>query len=249
VGIPLPPSMPLAGIPSAALGSELLGFGLAISLSPPHIAMLLLVLLGPRPLRRGGWFVTVWLITSLLEMALLLSLGHGLMLSMERGSSHRTGLDLLAAGGLLALGLNQLLLRQVEGEPPAWSRRLDRFCALPLPALLAVSTGLQIASPDDLFLYARASSTLLACQLDRLQELALGLAFSLSTAVLLVLPLLTLLLLGRERMLPQLQGAKRWLIANGDRLVGCLSLLLAGYLGWQGLGGLGGVPGAGSVGW
>jgi hypothetical protein len=236
VGIPLPPG----SLPAAALISELLGFGLAIGLSPPHIALLLLVLLGPQPLRRGSWFVAAWLITSLLEVLLLVSLGHGLLLSMEKGSSHRTGLDLLAAGGLLALGLNELLVRQVEGEPPAWSQRLDRFGAMPLPGLLAVSIGLQVASPDDLFLYARAAGSLLASGFDRLQELALGLAFSLSTTALLVLPLLTLLLLGRERVLPRLEGGKRWLFANGDRLVGGLSLLLACYLGWQGIEGLGG---------
>lgn len=234
--LPAPP----AWQPTGTVAAELLGFGLAIALSPPHIALLLLVLLGPQPLRRGSWFVAAWLTTSLLEVLLLLSLGHGLLLSMEKGSSHRTGLDLLAAGGLLALGLNELMRTKVEGEAPAWGQRLDRCGTLPLPALLAVSIGLQLASPDDLFLYARAAGSLLAPGFARLEELALGLAFSLSTASLLVLPLIGLVLLGRERVMPRLEGGKRWLLTNGDPLVGCLSLLLAGYLGWQGIEGLAG---------
>jgi len=39
-----------------------------------------------------------------LAVTLMLTVGHGLLLTMDRGSSHRTGLDLLAAGSLLGLG-------------------------------------------------------------------------------------------------------------------------------------------------
>ena len=107
-----------------SLGSELLGFALAIGFSPLHIGLLLLLLLGPDPLRRGGWLVAAWLITSALVLVLLLGVGHGFLLTMERGSSHRTGLDLLGGGALVAVGLNELLKRQEEGEVPGWTRRL-----------------------------------------------------------------------------------------------------------------------------
>ena len=46
-----------------SLLGELAAFGLAIGFSPLHIGLLLLVLLGPNPLRRGGLFVAAWLIT------------------------------------------------------------------------------------------------------------------------------------------------------------------------------------------
>ena len=102
---------------------EILGLGLAIALSPLHIALLLLLLLGPQPTRRGGWLVAIWMVTSALEVTLLLTVGHNLLLSMEKGTSHRTGLDLLGAGAMLALGLNALLVRRVRTEPTAWSQR------------------------------------------------------------------------------------------------------------------------------
>jgi len=226
-----------------SLGAELAGFGLAIGFSPLHIALLLLLLLGPDPLRRGGWFVAAWMLTSALELALMLSLGHGLVLPMEKGSQHRTGLDLLAAGALLALGLRELLSAGEEGESPAWSRRLAGFGALPLLPLLGLSSLVQVVSPDDLFLYAKASGNLLAAGLDRSREWLVGGFFTLSTTLLLLVPLLALALLalallGRERVIPSLEGGKSWLLRNADPLVALVSLILAVYLGWQGIEGL-----------
>ncbi len=221
-----------------ALWSELVGFALAISLSPVHIALLLLLLLGPKPLQRGGWLVGLWLITSMLALALLLTLGHGLVLSMEKGTDHRTGLDLLAAGVLLGLGFNALLQPAEEGAVPGWSRRLDDFAAQPLASLLLISTALQLAVPDDLFLYAKASATLLAAAPDRSQEVVAVLVFGFSCTLLLMVPLLAWLLLGQERVLPLLRGGQQWLYRRGDLLVGLLSITLAVYLGWQGIEGL-----------
>jgi hypothetical protein len=217
---------------------ELSAFGLAIGLSPIHLALVLLLLLGPAPLRRAGLVVATWLATAALTVQLLLTLGHGLLLSMEKGSTHRTGLDLLAAGALLALGLRELLNREEESGPPGWTDRLERFCSMPFPLLLAISTGLQVATPDDLFLYARTAGSLLEAQLGPGQELLATALFSLTSGLLLLLPLLALLLLGQERVLPVLQRGKTWLYARGDLLVGLVSLGLALYLGWQGLEGL-----------
>jgi hypothetical protein len=224
---------------TAVLGGELVGFGLAVAFSPVHIALLLLLLLGPQPLRRGSWFVATWLMASMLMLVALLVLGHGLLLTMEKGSSHRTGLDLLGAGALLALGLRELLEERAEGaEPPGWSRQLDRFVAMPLPPLLAASVLLQLVSPDDLFLYAKAGGSLLAAGLGRGQELLAGGIFCLSTGLFLILPLGALLLLGQERVLPALRASRDWLLARGDLLVGLVSLALAAVLGWQGIEGL-----------
>ena len=151
---------------------------------------------------------------------------------------HHGAIDLLAAGGLLALGLNELLHRPPEATPPDWTQRLDGFCRLSLPPLLALSTLFEVATPDDLFLYTKASGNLLASGLDRPHEVLAGLVFSLSTSVLLLLPLLGVVLLGQERALPLLQRIKDWIYRRGDWIVGVLSLLLAGYFGWQGIGGL-----------
>jgi hypothetical protein len=210
--------MPDPGAASQGLGpllGELAAFGLAIGLSPLHIGLLLLLLLGPRPLQRGGWFVACWLITAALAVTLLLTVGHGLLLSMDKGSSHRTGLDLLAAGALLGLGMKELLSKaDGDAAPPGWTRKLDQFCAMPLPPLLAISAALEVARPDALFLFAKTAGSLL------------------------LIPLLTPVLAGPERVLTLLERCKQWLFSKGDLLVGLVSVSLAVYLGWQGIEGL-----------
>ncbi len=218
--------------------AELSAFGLAVGFSPLHIALLLLLLLGPHPLRRGGWFVAGWLLTTAGAVALLLTVGHGLVLTMAKGSGHRTGLDLLAAGALLGLGLKELLTREEEGTPPGWTDKLEHFCAMPLPLLLGVSAAIELASPDDLFLLAKTAGSLLEAGLGRGAEVLATAVFSLVSGLLLLVPLLALLLLGSERVQPLLRGGKQWLFARGDLLVGLVSIGLAAYLGWQGIEGL-----------
>jgi hypothetical protein len=219
--------------------AELGAFALAIGFSPLHIVLLLLLLLGPDPLRRGGLLVLAWIITAGVALTLLLTVGHGLLLSMDKGSSHRTGLDLLAAGALLALGLRELLAsREDVGSMPAWASRLDQFCAMALPPLLGLSALLEVGSPDDLFLFAKTAASLLAAHLSSLQELLFTVLFSVASAALLLLPLLLFMLLGQERAQPLLQRGKQWLLQRGDVLVGVMGLALAVYLGWQGIEGL-----------
>ena len=222
---------------NGTLWAELVAYGSGIALSPLHIGLLLLLLLGPHPLRRGGLLVLSWMLTVALLVVLLLTVGHGLLLSMDKGSSHRTGLDLLAAGALLALGIKELLNGGEEGTPPGWTRQLDRFCAMPLPLLLGISCGLELISPDDLFLFAKAASALLASGLSRLQEGLFTAVFTLAASLALLLPLLAVLV-GREQVVPLLERSKQLLFAKGDLLVGGLSLVLAGYMGWQGVEGL-----------
>ena len=98
--------------------------------------------------------------------------------------------------------------------------------------------GLQVATPDDVFLYAKATAALLSSHLDGFHELVGGVVFSLSTSLILLLPLLALVVFGQERARPPMERLKQWLVVNGDSLVGAVSLLLAGYLGWQGIEGL-----------
>jgi len=206
-----------------ALLGELAAFGLAIGFSPLHIGLLLL--LGPRPLQRGGWFVAGWLITAVLVVSLLTTAGHGLFLGMDKGSSHRTGLDLVAAGVLLGLGMKELLNKgDGSAEPPGWTSKLDQFCAMPLPLLLAISAALEVVRPDALFLFTKTAGSLLAAGLGTGTELLATGVFSLVSASLLLMPLL--------------ERGKQWLFAKGDLLVGLVSVALAFYLGWQGIEGL-----------
>jgi hypothetical protein len=95
-----------------------------------------------------------------------------------------------------------------------------------------------VASPDDLFLFAKTAGSLLAAGLSRTQEVLATAVFSLMSGLLLLLPVLALGLLGQERVLPGLRRGKDWLYARGDLLVGLVSIALAVYLSWQGVEGL-----------
>jgi hypothetical protein len=218
---------------------ELLGYALAIGFSPLHLALLLLLLLGPRPLWRGGALVLTWLLMNALVIGLLLGVGHGVLHTMEQGTSHRTGLDLLAAGAFFALGCKALGSGPVAGEGQAeWSRQLDRLLALPLPLLLLLSAGLQGAGPDDLFLDAKAAGALLQPGWDRLQDAALTLGFSGMTSLLLLITLLACAVAGQERLRPLLSRLKGGLDRYGQGLVGGICIALALLAGWQGVEGL-----------
>ena len=61
--------------------------------------------------------------------------------------------------------------------------------------------------------------------------------FTLAASLALLLPFAAVLV-GRTQVLPLLERGKQLLFARGDLLVGGLSLVLAGYLGWQGIEGL-----------
>ena len=217
--------------------TELLAYGLGVALSPIHIVLLLL-LLGGSPLRRGGLFVGGWLLTSALVVIGLLTLGHGLLLDMTHGSDHRTGLDLIGGGALIALGGRELIRGVLDdGEAPTWSGAVDRFAAMPLPLLLLISSVTEVVSPDDLLLFAKSAAVILAAQLPLREEIACSFGFSAVASALLLIPYLAVLI-GRQRVLPLLQRGKIALLRRGELVVGSLSFGLVAYLGWQGISGL-----------
>lgn len=217
----------------------MLGYAIAIGFSPLHLALLLLLLLGPRPLWRGGFLVVSWLLMTALVIGLLLGVGHSFMVSMEKGTSHRTGLDLLAAGAFVALGLKALASRpSPSAGEPEWSHQLNRLLALPLPLLLLISAGLQVAGPDDLFLFAKAAGALFKPNWTWVEDALWTLGFSGMTSLLLLVPLVACALAGQERLRPALAGMKEWLDRHGQRLVGGICIALALLVGWQGIEGL-----------
>jgi hypothetical protein len=218
---------------------ELMGYALAIGFSPLHLALLLLLLLGPHPLRRGGFLVLSWVLMSALVIGLLIGVGHGLVLTMEKGTSHRTGLDLLAAGAFLALGVRTLRPPAAGADgAPEWSQQLDRLLQMPLPLLLLISAALQVASPDDVFLYAKAAGALFQPSWHALQDVIWSLAYGVLTSLLLLVPLVACGLVGQKRLEPALARMKGVIDRFGQPLVGTICLVLALVVGWQGLEGL-----------
>ena len=212
--------------------TELLTYGLGVALSPIHIVLLLLLLLGGSPLRRVGLFVGGWLLTSALAVIGLLTL------DMTHGSDHRTGLDLIGGGALIALGGRELIRGLLDdGAAPAWSGAVDRFAAMPLPLLLLISSVTEVISPDDLLLFAKSAAVILAAQLPLQEEIACSIGFSTAATALLLVPFLAVLI-GRERVLPLLQRGQTALLRRGELVVGSLSFGLGSYLGWQGISGL-----------
>ena len=220
------------------LWAELLAYGTGIGLSPIHIAVLLLLLLGPQPLRRGGWFVAGWVVTTMATSALLVTVGHSLVLDMTQGSNHRTGLDLLAGGALIAVGSRELLRSFTDGDtPPAWTASVDRFVNMPLPLLLLLGAVAEVASPDDLVLFAKSAGVVLAAQLPTWQELIGLLAFTIGASLLMLTPLIAVAI-GREKVVPVLERGKEVLFARGELVLAAVSIGIGGYLGWQGISGL-----------
>ena len=222
----------------ASLWSDLTAFGIGMAISPLHIAVLLLLLLGPSPLRRGGLFLGAWVLTTLLTLVALLTLGHGLVLDMTHGSHPRTGLDLIGGGALLTLGGRECLNAITKSDgPPGWTRTVDRLTAMPMPLLIALSVLVQVITPDDLLLFAKGAAVILAAQLPLREEIACSLGFSTASSVLLLIPFLAVLI-GRERVLPLLRRGKTALLSRGELVVGSLSFGIGAYLGWQGISGL-----------
>ena len=86
--------------------SELTACGFAVALSPLDIALVLLLLLGSTPLLKSSLFSGAWFITNSIAIALLVTVGKGLTLSMEKGGIHQVGIVLRWL--LLALGMREL---------------------------------------------------------------------------------------------------------------------------------------------
>jgi len=220
--------------------TELTACGIAVALSPLDIALVLLLLLGSAPLLRSGLFSLAWFLTNSVAIGLLVTVGRSLTLSMEKGGVHQVGIDLFAAGALLALGIRELDPKPegYEDLSEGWIHKLEKVGQLPLLLLMLMAPLTELLSPDNLFLLAKGAAIVQSGPHNQNTEIGLIIYFSLVSSVMLLLPIL-LLLVGRKQVEPLLQKGKQLIEKRSSLILGSLSLALAGYLGWQGWLGLG----------
>jgi len=227
-------------MPLARTLTELAAIGFAVALSPLDIALVLLLLLGTAPRLRSTLFTLAWFLSVATALGLLVTVGRSLTLSMEQGGVHQVGLDLFAAGALLALGIRELDPKPegYEDLQEGWIHKLERVGQLPLPVLLLLAPATLLLSPDNLFLLAKGASLVQGGHHDLATEVLLILFLSLLASLTLLAPIV-LVIIGRQQVQPLLEQGKQLLEDRSSLILGGLSLALAAYLGWQGWTGLG----------
>jgi hypothetical protein len=141
-------------------------------------------------------------------------------------------IDALAAGALVTVAGWALITG--HGDPSRREGGFQRLLELPLPALLALSCGWQLLSPEDGLLYAKALNQLRHGEMEGTERFAAIALLWLVSSSLMVLPLVLLVTLGPIKVGRLLEPLKRGLENHGKSIVAILSLSLAGYLGWQG---------------
>ena len=217
--------------------TQTIAFGLGISFSPINIALVALLLLGARPLRRCCTFLAGWVLANGGALGVVVAVGGRLSWAMHMGSRGQILIDLIGAGALLGLGLFQLTPAVAIGEENWAMQLMGKLPELGGVPLLALGAGCALVSPENLVFYVKEGGMLLTNHTSLRGDLEVGAVFVAITTSLLLLPPLLWLLSG-ERLRGPLTALNDWLVHRAEWLVGVFALLLGIYLGWQGLEGL-----------
>jgi hypothetical protein len=124
-------------------------FGIGIAFSPLHIGVVTLLLLGRAPLRRSFAYVLGWTLANVLAVAALMLLGSHFNMSLEHGEKEQVLIDLLGAGGLLALGLYQLTPQATIGEEGMALRLMGRLPDFSDGLLVAIGAAGALLTPEN----------------------------------------------------------------------------------------------------
>jgi len=176
----------------------------AFSLSPIHIGLLFLLLARCQPVRRGGLFVLGWMVTIALMVGLLLTVGHGFLLSMEQGTSHRTGLDLprVPVPCWPSGCANCCRASRVSRSRRPGPNSSIRLSSLPFAAADRRQCGPRSDQPRRcLFWWPSAAAALLAAGLAWRQEWILAALFTVAASLLLLLGPYLAVVLNRQGIL------------------------------------------------
>ena len=212
-------------------------FGIGIAFSPLHIGVVTLLLLGRAPLRRSFAYVLGWTLANLVAVALLLLLGQRLDLSPAHGEREQVLIDLIGAGGLLALGLYQLTPQALIGEEGMALRLMNRLPELDTLVLVGIGAAGALLTPENLVFYLKEASLLLINHPGLSADLEVGGLFGLTASSLLLLPPLAWIG-SRGGIRVAIERLEDWLQHRAEPLVGVLALLFAAYLFYEGIHGL-----------
>jgi hypothetical protein len=180
----------------------------------------------------ASWLAIAALTIGLVAMVVEGSLGQLWILPPAATELMSPLIDALAAGALVTVAGWALITG--HGDPSRREGGFQRLLELPLPALLALSCGWQLLSPEDGLLYAKALNQLRQGEMEGTERFAAIALLWLVSSSLMVLPLVLLVTLGPIKVGRLLEPLKRGLENHGKSIVAILSLSLAGYLGWQG---------------
>jgi hypothetical protein len=212
-------------------------FGMGIAFSPLHIGVVTLLLLGRAPLLRSFAYVLGWTLANLLAVAVLMLLGQHFSLSLSHGEREQVLIDLLGAGGLLALGLYQLTPQALIGEEGMALRLMNRLPQLDTLVLVAIGAAGALLTPENLVFYLKEASLLLINHPGLTADLEVGGLFGLTASSLLLLPPLAWIL-SAGSIRGAIASLEEWLQHKAEWLVGVLALVFAAYLLYEGIHGL-----------
>ncbi len=212
-------------------------FGIGIAFSPLHIGVVTLLLLGRNPLRRSLAYVLGWTLANVLAVTLLMLLGHEFSLSLEHGEREQVLIDLLGAGGLLALGLYQLTPQATLGEEGMALRLMNRLPEAGDLLLVLLGAGGALLTPENLVFYLKEAGLLMINHPGLQADVEITGLYALMASSLLLLPPLAWIGSGGS-IRESIVRLEEWLQHRAESLVGVLALLIAAYLLYEGIHGL-----------
>jgi hypothetical protein len=223
---------------SPSLFSQSSLFGIGIAFSPLHIGVVTLLLLGRNPLRRSFAYVLGWTLANVLAVAALMLLGHHFAISLEHGEREQVLIDLLGAGGLLALGLYQLTPQATIGEEGMALRLMNRLPEVDTWVLVAIGAAGALLTPENLVFYLKEAGLLLINHPGARADLEITGLYALAASSLLLLPPIAWIA-SQGGIRGTIEKLENWLQHSAEPLVGVLALVFAAYLLYEGLHGLG----------
>jgi hypothetical protein len=223
---------------SPSLFSQSTLFGIGIAFSPLHIGVVTLLLLGRHPLRRSLAYVMGWTLANVMAVIILMLVGTIFGISMEHGEREQVMIDLIGAGGLLALGLYQLTPQATLGEEGMALRLMNRLPEAGDLLLVLLGAGGALLTPENLVFYLKEAGLLLINHPGLQADVEITGLYALMASSLLLLP--PLAWIGSSGSIREpIARLEEWLQHRAEALVGVLALLIAAYLFYEGLHGLG----------